>query len=154
MAALARVTPTTFVLLAGDTFHNSAQIRPSPDLHKSHPIPSEILTSSRSSISRQFFFAPHDTTDLSNRTTPMLDMASVGVNADPVTARVSQFNTEVFDGDENILVVTAHDPSYTDFLKLFPETINDWKAQGWKDKGVWQFGNVSSPAFVLGLKKD
>jgi hypothetical protein len=83
----------------------------------------------------------------------MLDIASAGpANADPVTARVSQFGMEVFDGDENILVVSAHDPSYTDFLKLFPASINNWKAQGWKDKAIWQFGNVSSAAFVLGLK--
>jgi hypothetical protein len=149
MVALARVTPKTFILLAGDTFHNSAQVRPSPDLHQHYPIPSSILSSSHSSISRQFFFSPQDTTDLSNRTTPFLDVASVGLNFDPVTARVSQYGIQVFDTDENVLVVTAHDPSYTEYIELFPASVNDWQEKGWKRSGVWQFGNGTSPAFVL-----
>jgi hypothetical protein len=55
--------------------------------------------------------------------------------------------------DEDILVITAHDPSYEGMLEMFPNgTLNDWKEKGWKGNGVWQFGNVTSPAFVLGLK--
>jgi hypothetical protein len=155
MAALARVTvnPTTFVLLARDTFHNAAEVRPSPDLNKQYPVPSSILSSSHSSISREFFFSPLDTTDLSNRTTSFLDVASVGANFDPVRTKASQFNVQVFDVDEDILVITAHDPSYEGLLEMFPNgTLNDWKEKGWKRTGVWQFGNVTSPAFVLGLK--
>jgi hypothetical protein len=155
MAALARVTvnPTTFVLLAGDTFHNSAEVRPSPDLNKQYPVPPSILSSSHSSISREFFFSPLDTTDLSNRTTSFLDVASSGFNFDPVRTKASQFVVQVFDVDEDILVVSAHDPSYEGLLEMFPNgTLNDWKEKGWKGDGVWQFGNGTSPAFVLGLK--
>jgi hypothetical protein len=155
MAALARVTanPTTFVLLAGDTFHNAAEVRPSPDLNKKYPVPASILSSSQSSISREFFVSPLDTTDLSNRTIPFLDVASVGFNSDPVRTKVSQFDVQVFDVDEDILVVSAHDPSYEGLLEMFPKgSLNDWKEKGWKGRGVWQFGNATSPAFVLGLK--
>jgi hypothetical protein len=155
MAALARVTvnPTTFVLLAGDTFHQPAEIRPSPDLNKQYPVPPSILSSSHSSISREFFFSPLDNTDLSNRTTSFLDPASAGFNFDPVRTRASQLVLQVFDADRDIMVVTAHDPSYEGLLEMFPKgSLNDWKEKGWKGKGVWQFGNETSPAFVLGLK--
>jgi hypothetical protein len=47
-------------------------------------------------------------TDLSNRTTTFLDVASVGLNFDPATAQVSQYGIQVFDTDENVLVVTAN----------------------------------------------
>jgi hypothetical protein len=155
MAALARVTvnPTSFVLLAGDAFHNSAEVRPSPDLNKKYPIPPAILSSSHSSISREFFFSPLDKTDLSNRTTSFLDVASVGFNFDPARTKASQFDVQVFDVDEDVLVVSAHDPSYEGLLEMFPKGgLNDWKEKGWKGKAVWQFGNRTSPAFVLGLK--
>jgi hypothetical protein len=155
MAALARVTvnPTTFVLLAGDTFKNSAQVRPNSDLNKKYPVPPSILSSSRSSISREFFFSPLDTTDLSNRTTSFLDAGSVGFDFDPVRTKASQLGVQVFDVDEDILVITAHDPSYDGLLEMFPKgSLNGWKEKGWKGTGVWQFGNVTSPAFVIGLK--
>jgi hypothetical protein len=151
MAALARVTPTSFILLAGDTFHQAGQIRPSPHLSTSFPVPADILSASRHNISRKYFFAPDDDTDLHNHTVPFLAIATGAESfyQDPVTSRISQFMVGVFDSDEDVLVLTAHDASMHDFLDFFPNTLNNWQKKGIKDRGVWNFANSSSRGYRL-----
>jgi hypothetical protein len=151
MAALARVTPTSFILLAGDAFHQAGQIRPSPHLSTSFHVPVDILDASRHNISRKFFFAPDDNTDLHNRTVPFLAIATgkESLYQDPVTSRVSQFVLGVFDSDEDVLVLAAHDASMNDLLDFFPNTLNDWQKRGIKDRGVWNFANASSRGYRL-----
>jgi hypothetical protein len=151
MAAVARVTPTTFVMLAGDAFHQAGQIRPSPHLSTVFPVPPAILASSRKTIARKFFFSPDDTTDLHNHTVPFLSVptGSESFYQDPVTARVSQLMLSVFDDDPDVLVVTAHDPTMHDLLEFFPNTLNDWQKRGIKDQGVWNFANASSRGYRL-----
>lgn len=152
MAGLARVTPTSFILLAGDAFHNGGQIRPSPCLASHFPIPPPIVASSqvpKTGISREIFFAPDDPTDLSSRITPFLGIAEKGAYADPVMAKVKQLQLGVFDSHPDVLVISAHDPSYTGMFNLFPESIKNWKEEGWKREGVWQFANPEHPAFLL-----
>jgi hypothetical protein len=153
MGALARVTanPSTFILLAGDSFHNAGEIRPSPNLHRNYPIPPDLLSSSQQSITREFFFAPDDDRDLSTLPSPILSVGEK-FNFDTVRTRVTQLQLGIFDSDEDVLVISAHDPSYEHYMELFPESLNDWKRKGWKGTAVWQFGNVTNRAFVL--KKD
>jgi glyoxylase-like metal-dependent hydrolase (beta-lactamase superfamily II) len=150
MGALARVTsnPSTFILLAGDTFHNGGEIRPSPHLNEHYPIPPAILSSSHESISREYFFAPDDERDLSTLPTPILSVGEK-FNFDPVRTRATQLKVGIFDSHEDVLIISAHDPSYGDFMDLFPASLNDWKQKGWKGRGVWQFGNVTNRGFVL-----
>jgi hypothetical protein len=151
MGALARVTPTNFILFAGDAFHQAGQIRPSPHLSTSFPVPANILDASRHSISHEYFFAPDDDTDLHNRTIPFLAVATGAESfyQDPVTSRISQFMLGVFDSDEDVLVLTAHDASMHDFLEFFPNTLNEWQKKGVKDRGVWNFANASSTGYRL-----
>jgi hypothetical protein len=151
MAALARVTPTSLILLAGDTFHAAGQIRPSPHLHDTFPVPHDILERSRKSIAREYFWAPDDTTDLSNRTIPFLSPPT-GTGSfyfDPVVSRISEFKLGVFDSDPNVFVLSAHDPSLHGVIDLFPKNINDWKAKGWKNRGVWSFADPTNHGYRL-----
>jgi hypothetical protein len=151
MAGLARVTPTSFILLAGDAFHQAGQIRTSPHLSTSFPVPPDILNASLHNIARKYFFAPDDYTDLHNRTVPFLAIATgaESLYQDPETSRVSQFKLGVFDSDEDVLVLSSHDASMNDLLKFFPDTINDWQKRGIKDRGVWNFANISSKGYRL-----
>jgi hypothetical protein len=151
MAALARVTPTSFILFAGDAFHQAGQIRPSPHLSTSFPVPVDILDASRHDISRKYLFAPDDDTDLHNRTVPFLAIATGAESfyQDPVTSRISQFMLGVFDSDEDVLVLTAHDASMNAFFEFFPNMLNDWQKRGIKDRGVWNFANASSKGYRL-----
>jgi hypothetical protein len=151
MVGLARVTPTTFVVLAGDTFHSAGQIRPSPHLHDHFPVPDDILRKSKSSINRPYFFAPDDHTDISTRTTPILSIAN-GVNSfhfDPVQARIRHYEIGVLDSHPDFLVLSSHDPGMRDVLDFFPKSLNGWQKKGWKKRGVWAFADSAKAGYVL-----
>lgn len=67
-----------------------------------------------------------------------------------------------FDADPNIMVIIAHDTAPIELLPFFPNgTINDWKAQGWKEIMHWHFlnelpidGKTSREPLVDGSYKD
>lgn len=43
-----------------------------------------------------------------------------------------------YDGDENVFVILAHDPSLrASDAPFFPEAINDWKQRGLSQKLRW-----------------
>lgn len=44
-----------------------------------------------------------------------------------------------FDGDDDVLVIIAHDTKMKDVVEFFPETANAWKEKGWKSVGLWRF---------------
>ncbi|KAF7299514.1 Metallo-beta-lactamase superfamily protein [Mycena indigotica] len=60
LTGLARVTanPSTFILLAGDTFHHVGEARPRPALQANFPCPAHIVESSRGHVSTDYFFSP------------------------------------------------------------------------------------------------
>ncbi|KAJ7578447.1 hypothetical protein C8J56DRAFT_1030833 [Mycena floridula] len=146
MAGLARVTPTSFILLAGDAFHNVGQIRPSAHLHDH--IPQEILDQNRLNIDRKYFFAPDDKTDLSTDRTPFFTVSN-GFNFDPPTARISQLVTTTFDSNPDVLVISAHDATMEGLLELFPKSISQWKESGVKDEGIWLFVKNTTRGYRL-----
>jgi hypothetical protein len=110
------------------------------------------LEDSRKEIEREYFFAPDDDTDLSNRTIPFLTVATNGFYFDPAISRVTQFKLGVFDSNPDILVISAHDPSMRGVLDLFPKKINDWKKKGWKKQSVWEFANSENIGYMLNTK--
>jgi len=54
-------------------------------------------------------------------------------------ARETIRKVQRFDGDEDILVIAAHDKSLYDVVEYFPEEANGWKGKGWKGRGRWGF---------------
>ena len=47
-------------------------------------------------------------------------------------------NIQQYDGDENVFVILAHDPSVrSSEVPFFPEPINDWKQKGLGQKLKW-----------------
>ncbi|KAG6843725.1 hypothetical protein H0H93_000275 [Arthromyces matolae] len=154
MAGLARVTPTTFVLLGGDTCHHSGQLRPTEQLHRHHPCPGELVAQARRSVSANYFTPHHDdgTFDLENRKEPMLDVPENTFYEDPKTARESLRKLGSFDANDDILVLVAHDASTTNVIEKYPAKLNDWREKGWKEKATWGFVDVNNVAYRFGSK--
>jgi len=152
IAALARVTPTTFVLCAGDTCHHPGQLRPTSSLRRHFPCPGAIVAESRTTFSHVHF--SHDGVDLALRSQPLLSIPDgQSFYADPVTSKVSLNKLEDFDANPNIFVLISHDISVGDVVEQFPESINDWKAKKYKERATWAFAEKENPAFRFSLNE-
>ncbi|KAJ7696604.1 beta-lactamase-like protein [Mycena rosella] len=154
LSALARVTPSSFVLLGGDAFHHPGQLRPRPHLQRHFPCPAHLLETSRSAISTDYFWSwgsEPRVFDVPSRAEPLLALADVpgSVYADPVAAKVSLEKVATFDADPDFLVVIAHDQTLVSSLPYFPASLNDWKARDLKEEVMWRFVDENSPAFVF-----
>ncbi|KAJ7249431.1 beta-lactamase-like protein [Mycena rebaudengoi] len=153
ICALARVTPTDFVFLGGDSCHHPGQFRPTEKLHRYFPCPGELLAATRHSISAEHFSADNSSTfDLAARTTPFLDVAENGYYEDPPVARVSIGKLSDFDANLDIFVVLAHDMSLVPVIDLFPASLNRWKEKGWKKQATWAFVDEKNAAFRFNVK--
>ncbi|KAJ6561857.1 beta-lactamase-like protein [Mycena capillaripes] len=154
MTALARVTPTTFVQLAGDSFHHAGQARPRPQFQKNFPCPAHLLEDVKSSVSTDFFWSSqthNGAFDLPSRAQQLLSISDIpgSFYADPVTAQVSLEKVANFDADPDFWVIVSHDISLRTAIPLFPAYLNDWKAKDLKKETVWIFLDEANPAFVF-----
>ncbi|KAJ7495957.1 beta-lactamase-like protein [Mycena galericulata] len=154
MTALARVTPTTFVTLGGDTFHHAGEARPRPEFQKNFPCPAHLLEEAKSSIDTDFFWSPKSSDgafDIPSRAQQLFEVSDLpdSFYADPVTSQVSLEKIATFDADPDFFVVIAHDLSLVSTLPTFPASLNDWKALNLKKDTVWNFVNTSNPAFAF-----
>ncbi|CAK5263762.1 unnamed protein product [Mycena citricolor] len=155
LIALARVTPSSFVVLGGDAFHHPGELRPRPALYDKYPCPAHLLTQTKTAISTDYFWSPDSSAgsfDLASRGQPFLTISDTSDSfyADPTLSQVSLDKIADFDADPDFFIVIAHDLSMRDFLPLFPASINTWKQDKLKDRALWRFLDSSSPAFLLG----
>ncbi|KZT21550.1 hypothetical protein NEOLEDRAFT_1222530 [Neolentinus lepideus HHB14362 ss-1] len=133
ITALARVTPTSFIFMGGDTCHHPGQFRPSTHM----PCPCSRL----SSISHEHF--PHVASSTSTGTPLAIPLLTVpfsppSVYTDPVRAVESIARLSAFDAHPDVLVLLAHDRTVEDVVRYFPEKADKWKENGWKEKR-WAF---------------
>ncbi|KAK7025199.1 Metallo-beta-lactamase superfamily protein [Favolaschia claudopus] len=154
MTALARVTPTSFISLGGDTFHHVGEARPRPFFQHNFPCPADLLEEARTAISTDFFWSAlsrEGNFDLPTRFQQLFAVSDLpdSFYADPVTSQVSLEKVARFDADPDILVLVAHDVSLRDTIPYFPAYLNDWKANGFKQANVWNFVNKTNPAFAF-----
>ncbi|KAJ7191273.1 beta-lactamase-like protein [Mycena pura] len=156
LTALARVTPTSFILLGGDTFHHAGEARPRPAFQQAFPCPAHLLEEANSgqSISTDFFWSPKSSLgsfDIPSRAQQLLSISDLPdrFTADPVEAQVSLEKVATFDADPDIFVLIAHDLSIVGSLPYFPESLDAWKENGWKEETVWNFVDKANPAFVF-----
>lgn len=165
ITALARVTPTTFVYLGGDTYHHPGELRPSPNLVKAFPCPADLVHSHP--VSPKYFGGPgpgHVSADMATRNQPLLllQKQQPRLYQDPIIANQSIHTTAaVFDADPNVFVIVGHDasllvdnsttkhPHGKGVLRLFPRTMNNWKAETWKERGLWAFLDKGNPFNVF-----
>ncbi|KAJ7130624.1 beta-lactamase-like protein [Mycena epipterygia] len=154
ISALARVTPTTFVSLAGDTFHHAGEARPRPQFQENFPCPAHLLEETKSSISTNFFWSPKSSEgafDMHSRAQQLLAISDLpdSFYADPVTSQVSLEKLATFDADPDFFVVIAHDISLMSSLPIFPASLNGWQASHLKENSVWSFVETANPAFIF-----
>ncbi|KAJ6456097.1 hypothetical protein C8R45DRAFT_914165 [Mycena sanguinolenta] len=154
LTAIARVTPTSFVVLGGDTFHHAGQARPQPQFQKHYPCPAHLLEEAKSAISTDYFWSPGSRDgdfDLLTRAQPLLTISNLpdSFYADPVKADVSLGKLSTFDADPDFFVVVAHDASLTSKIPLFPASISNWKEGHLKENVVWNFVDTANPAFTF-----
>ncbi|KAF7374591.1 Metallo-beta-lactamase superfamily protein [Mycena sanguinolenta] len=154
MSALARVTPTTFIALGGDTFHHVGEARPRPNFQKNFPCPAHLLEEAKTSISTDYFWSPNSRDgafDMLSRSQQLFAVSDLpdSFYADPVTSQISLEKLATFDADPNIFVVVAHDISLRSSIPYFPASLNNWKASGLKEQTVWSFIEKINPASVF-----
>ncbi|KAJ7660763.1 beta-lactamase-like protein [Mycena polygramma] len=152
VTALARVTPSTFIVLGGDSGHHPAQLRPRPEFQRTYPCPAHLVAESKTSVSTDYFWSPDSHPGAFNvltRAQPLLsipDLPDSG-DVDPVTSRVSLDKLAEFDADVDFFVVLAHDASLMDALPYFPASLSTWKGNRLKEQSVWDFLDEKNPAF-------
>ncbi|KAJ7078542.1 beta-lactamase-like protein [Mycena belliarum] len=154
ICALARVTPTSFLLLAGDAVFHPGLIRPTAKLRQLFPYTSQLVSATRHSISATHF-PPLDSAgkfDLAARTTPLLDISESGYFEDPPTVRASMKKIQIFDENPDVFVVFGHDESLMSVVGQLPTSLDGWKAKGWKERHAWAFLDEKSPAFRFNMK--
>ena len=149
MCGLARTTasPPTFILMGGDTTHHAGGFRPSQEV----PLPEEIHPSPLGldsplnikqgvcpgSLFLDLVHPHHSATQPFYEISP--DPEGKGISHDVPEAKRSIAKMQHFDSDDRVLVVIAHDNSLLDVVDFWPNTANDWKEKGWKEKGRWKF---------------
>jgi hypothetical protein len=69
---------------------------------------------------------------------PFYEMPA-NATVDNVAAKHSVQKLCSFDGNNDMLVIVGHDASLTGKIDLFPANVNNWKAEGMKDKLYWSF---------------
>ncbi|CAH0047343.1 unnamed protein product [Clonostachys solani] len=126
MSALARTTPSTFILMGGDGCHHSGSLRPS----KHFPLPDEVSPS-------PFSVPPHShgtvcpgaileaIHPLRTRTQPYYGLLTEAQGRDVPAAEATIHKMISFDANDNVFVVTAHDRSLIDVIDFYPNSAND-----------------------------
>ena len=145
MSALARTSSDTFIFMAGDTCHFPGTFRPSHQLKLPNIIPPSVTmkpglpTPTSSSCFTCFHPCPSKASS-----TPFYEVSQAkgGWYVDPPQAQTSVTSLQEFDGDENVLVLIAHDPALLHVKDLFPShSLNTWQEKGLKEKLGWNFLN-------------
>ncbi|KAG5765643.1 hypothetical protein H9Q72_006288 [Fusarium xylarioides] len=140
MAALARTTPSTFILMGADTCHHCGSLRPTqynplPDTLSPSPFsnppflpgtvcPGEVLVK----------IHPQHVRDK-----PFYHSLSEAHGRDVAEGEKSIAKLIDFDANEDVLVVMAHDSGLLDLIDFFPKQANDWREKGWKEQSRWRF---------------
>ena len=135
--------------MGADTCHHVGQIRPTAHLHKSYPCPGQILEATKKSVSTEYFGSPGDSEfDLQKQDTPLLSIPQPPSGyEDRETSIESQKTLSVLDAHRDIFVVLTHDATLMGVMDLFPETLNEWKEKGWKEKTIWTFLEEKNSVF-------
>ncbi|KAF7356503.1 Metallo-beta-lactamase superfamily protein [Mycena venus] len=109
MTALARVTPTSFIGLGGDTFHHVGEARPRPSVSEELPLSCASFRGGKDVHIDRLFLQLLAVSDQPN-----------SFYADPVTSQVSLEKIATFDADPDIWVLVAHDMSLRDVIPYYP----------------------------------
>ena len=138
--ALARTSSNEFIFMSADSFHHPAALRPSDGVRlpssisvpglMPNPCPGELF---------ETFHPCRGNTSTNPSGTPFVKVGKKSPAIDLPAAQETLHKIESFDADPNILVIAAHDWSLKDVIDFYPQSANDWRSKGWKEKGRWRF---------------
>ena len=141
LCALARTTPDSFVLLAGDSCHHVGQLRPSsyiplpdtisPSLVEVDPASTGPQGSSSSTALRKLL--------PDSKGTQSFYGLNESLHDDIASAEDTLEKLKVFDANDSVLVIIAHDWSLLHVVDLYPKHLNQWKQHNWGELGRWRF---------------
>ncbi|KAF8745360.1 metallo-beta-lactamase superfamily protein, partial [Rhizoctonia solani] len=122
----------------GDACHHGGQPRPTKNLPLSEYIsPNPFPNESNGAICPGALLLPIHPTH--NPTEPFYRVSKLpggAAKTDPVEAQESLDKMKEMDGHDNVLTIIAHDTTWLDVLKFFPENLYDWKTEGYKARGM------------------
>lgn len=137
MCGLARTTadPPSFVLMGADASHHAGVLRPSQYLPLPQPDPS--------SHTHSYGGCPGDVLmqleTWKSPDEPFFQVAWGPMFPDYEAAITTVSKIQELDADGSVLVLLAHDESLDERIPLFPDRVNDWKAQNLRDDTRWIF---------------
>ncbi|GLA25024.1 Metallo-hydrolase/oxidoreductase [Aspergillus phoenicis ATCC 13157] len=137
LCGLARTTadPPTFVFMGADACHHPGVLRPSAYL----PLPSSSAVAEK----HHYGGCPGDLLmqigKWQNSHEPFFQVARGPLFPDYPAAMETVTKIQELDAADNVLVLLAHDNSLHGRLPLFPDRVNDWKAQGLREDTRWLF---------------
>lgn len=137
MCGLARVTPDTFVYLGGDCAHHGGEIRPTEYL----PLPTHIAPATRTRHGGggcPGAFMEQHVHPFKSATRPFYDIAK-DFSHDHEEAGRSINSLQEFDASDDVLMCIAHDMTLIGTVDFYPDTLDDWKAKGYKEQVMWSF---------------
>ncbi|KAM0259682.1 hypothetical protein ACHAPA_010636 [Fusarium lateritium] len=142
LAGLACTTtnPDTFILMGGDLCHHGGEIRPSQYL----PYPKNLsehlsLTDSLRLRLSQCPGSMFDDLNVKRGRKPGETFFDPAIGSDIEQAIQTIRDAQQADAQDNIFFLPAHDMSVAGVIDQFPNTANDWKAKGWREKTFWKF---------------
>lgn len=160
MCGLARVTggpDSTFILMGGDICHFGGALRPCQNYSLPEFIPEGLLDASPGYFPNAcpctLFTDNHPViSDSKNdkrrpQETPFYEVSTHATSAyvDPAKSQSSINRLTQLDASPSILVCLSHDGTLLRYLPTLNDSpdadINDWKAQGWKEKCHWGWLN-------------
>jgi glyoxylase-like metal-dependent hydrolase (beta-lactamase superfamily II) len=140
LCGLVRTTENTFVLLGADACHHPGQLRPSPYLllpERIYSDPSQPLSSTpgQSAFSTTKFktLLPQ-----SEDSQPFYRLNEI-LHDDLARAEDTLGKLQVFDANDDVLVIIAHDWSLLGLVDLYPLDINHWNERSWGELARWRF---------------
>ncbi|UZP38803.1 hypothetical protein NXS19_006619 [Fusarium pseudograminearum] len=128
--------------MGGDICHHGGEIRPSPYL----PIPRHLPQHLSLSDSFRLLMSRCPATILDdvnvrrgrNAGETFFD-PNIGFDKEQALKTIKE--TQKADAQDNVFFIFAHDMSIMGVVDEFPNTANDWKAKGWREKTRWRFLN-------------
>lgn len=137
LCALVRTTtsPDTFVFLAGDAAHHCGEIRPSAY----SPLPECMpLSDAKGHTVPICPGSWYEDLQLSRNRDPKGPLWQPSFGHDMEQTMATLGHVQEYDGDENVFIILAHDPSLrAPDVPFFPTPVNDWKKRGLSQKYKW-----------------
>jgi hypothetical protein len=150
LSALARTTcvdgHSTFMFLGGDIVSSNAVIRPSEGIRLPDQVPlmtpGEFCPGEIFAKLHQHYLAGQGKELV--RKTPFCAVADSEHDLDE--SRRNTKKLSLFDDEEDIFLVWAHDLHLKGVVDFFPAMANDWKVKSWKEKAHWRWLDPCSKA--------